>query len=309
MRILRSVVVLLVLLLVWAGAAGCSVRRLALNKVADTLSAGGSTFTSDNDPELVRDALPFSLKLMESILAETPEHVGLLTALGSGFTQYAYAYVDQEGQRIEDEDLDRARQLGERARTLYLRGRDYALRGLEVRHPGLGQALAQDPRAAVARAKVDDVPLLYWGAASWAAAIAQSKDDPTLIGDLPKVEAMLDRALVLDEDWSLGAIHGLMITYAMSRVTGAGDPGEEATRHFRRALELGGGRLASPYVAYAESVCIPREDRAGFEENLGRALAVPVDAAPEFRLENLIVQRRARWLLSRVDQLFLPAIP
>jgi len=305
----KAVILLFSLLLLGAGGAGCSIRKLAMNRVADALSSGSGTFASDNDPELVGDALPFSLKLMESILAETPRHEGLLTALGGGFTQYAYAFVQQQAERVEDEDLDRARELQLRARNLYLRGRDYALRGLEVRHAGLGAALAADPGAAVARTTPADVPLLYWCAASWAGAIAQAKDDPVLVGDLPKVEALVDRALVLDEGWNRGALHGLMITYEMSRVTGEGDPVERATRHFRRAVELGGGRMASPYVAYAESVCVPREDRAGFEENLARALAVAVDAAPEWRLENLILQRRARWLLGRADRLFLPAIP
>jgi hypothetical protein len=33
------------------------------------------------------------------------------------------------------------------------------------------------------------------------------------------------------------------------------------------------------------------------------------DAKPEFRLANLVMQRRAKWLLSRSDQLFLRASP
>jgi hypothetical protein len=34
------------------------------------------------------------------------------------------------------------------------------------------------------------------------------------------------------------------------------------------------------------------------------ALALDVDRRPELRLANLIAQKRARFLLSRVDQLF-----
>ena len=37
-------------------------------------------------------------------------------------------------------------------------------------------------------------------------------------------------------------------------------------------------------------------------------LAIDVDARPEWRLANLIMQRRARWLLSREDDLFLDPI-
>src|SRR5688500_10592607 len=76
-----------------AVASGCSVRTLAVNSMGDALAASGSGFGTDNDPELVGAAAPFSLKLMESVLAESPNHKGLLLAATQGFVQYAYAYV------------------------------------------------------------------------------------------------------------------------------------------------------------------------------------------------------------------------
>jgi predicted anti-sigma-YlaC factor YlaD len=51
-------------------------------------------------------------------------------------------------------------------------------------------------------------------------------------------------------------------------------------------------------------VAVSQQDRAEFESLLNRALTIDPDARPEWRLANLIMQRRARWLLSRVDQLF-----
>jgi predicted anti-sigma-YlaC factor YlaD len=58
-------------------------------------------------------------------------------------------------------------------------------------------------------------------------------------------------------------------------------------------------------VALAESVCIQDQKRAEFEELIGRALAVDPDALPAARLENLVLQARARWLSSRAAELFL----
>ncbi len=287
----------------------CSVRKLAVRKVANALTAGGSTFTSDDDPELVRDALPFSLKLMESLLAEAPDHPGLLLTLGSGFTQYGFAFVQQEAERVEDDDLDQARELQARARRLYLRGRNYALQGLESAHPGFTNLLRSNPRQATTSAKPSDVPFLYWAATGWAAAIAQAKDDPSLVADLPQVEALIDRAFELDESWNQGTLHAFLITFEMSRTTGSGDPIQRATHHYHRALELSHNTLAGPHVAFAEAVCIPTEDREQFEAVLQKALAIDADLAPPSRLENLIHQKRARWLLNRIDKLFLPSLP
>src|SRR5262245_34325609 len=83
-------------LLVAALTNGCSIRRIAVNKLGDALAGGGTTFATDDDPELVKAAVPFSLKLMESLLEENPSHRGLLQASASGFTQYSYAFVQQD---------------------------------------------------------------------------------------------------------------------------------------------------------------------------------------------------------------------
>ncbi len=284
---------------------GCSIRQMAIDEMSDALAAGGDVYATDDDPDLIKAASPFSLKLMESMLAENPEHKGLLLSLSRGFTQYGYAFVQQEADEIEDEDYLGAEALRDRARRLYLRARDYGIRGLEVDHPGLGEELRHDPAAALSQVRTDDTGFLYWTSVSWAAAIALSGDDPDLIGDLPVVEALIDRALELDESYGDGAIHSFLITYEMNRSGGEGDPEARSRRHFNRAVELSSGGLAAPFVTLAEAVSIPNQDREEFRSLLQRALAIDPDERPEWRLANLIYQRRARWLMDREEDLFL----
>ncbi len=296
---------LLLLALVPALLAGCSFRKMAVSKVGDALSSGGSTFSSDDDPELVRAAVPFSLKLMESLLAEVPDHQGLLLATASGFTQYGYAFVQIDADELESRDVDAADAMRQRARKLYLRARNYGLRGLNERHRGFEAELRKNPKAAVTRLTKKDVPLIYWTAMSWAAAISVLKDNPDLIADLGTVEALMDRALQLDESYDQGALHGFFINYEMTRKGGAGDPAVRSKQHFDRAVELSQGRQAGPYVSYAEAVMVQTQHKKQFEELLNAALAINPDADPTARLINLIMQKRARWLLARTDELFL----
>jgi predicted anti-sigma-YlaC factor YlaD len=273
---------------------GCSMQRLAVNKLGDALASGGTTFTSDDDPELVGAALPFSLKLMESLLAESPRHRPLLVATARGFTQYTYGWIGQQADEIEAFDIGEATRQRTRARSLYLRARDYGLRALG---PGIGDPLRGDPKRAMSLAKRDDVPALYWTAAAWGLAISVSKDDPELVADLPLVEALILRAAELDPSFDSGSIETFLITWEAARPA-------HAHGHFTRAIELSGGRLASPYLAYAEAVSVQEQKRDEFEELLQRALRIDPAAAPEWRLQNVIAQRRARWLLSRVSDLF-----
>lgn len=283
---------------------GCSVRQEALSRIGDALAEGGTAFAADDDPELIRTAAPFSLKLIESLLAETPRHKGLLLAASRGFTQYAYAFLQQEAEEAEPHDLARAAALESRARRLYRRARDYGVRGLAVERPGFERRLREDPRRAAAEIQGADVPLLYWTAASWGALIGVSKAEPDVLGELPVVEALIDRALALDESFDRGAIHTFLIGYEGVRQGVSGDPAERARRHFDRAMELSGGKEAAPLLALAEAVAVPQQRKAEFEALLKQALQIDSAQANALRLANLVAQRRARWLLSRTDQLF-----
>jgi predicted anti-sigma-YlaC factor YlaD len=285
----------------------CSIKKIAINKLGNALASGGSTFESDDDPDLVGEALPFSLKLMESLLAESPRHTGLLTAAASGFTEYSYAYVGQQAERAFGEDLQASNALRARSRRLYLRAHVYAMRALEIRYPGFAAGLDANPATALARVRKSDVPLLYWTAAAYGLAVSASKDDPEMIAQLPLIEMFVRRAMQLDEGWNEGALPEFLINLESTH-SGAKAEAEvraKIQQYFDSALRLSGGRRASLFVTYAENSCIPAQNRAQFKEMLERALNINPDERRETRLATLMAQRRARWMLGRIDELFL----
>lgn len=105
-------------LLVWP-LSGCSIRQTAVNILGDALSGGGGVYPSDDDPELIREALPFGLKMFESLLEVSPDHRGLLLAAARGFTVYAFLIQDQ-ADRLDASNLHEAQRLRARASKLYL---------------------------------------------------------------------------------------------------------------------------------------------------------------------------------------------
>lgn len=283
---------------------GCSIKRFAVKSVANSLTSGPDVFASDDDPELVRDALPFGLKMMESLLASVPDHEGLLLTCCRGYTQYAYAFVQMDADSIESIDRARAAQLRERALKLYLRARAFGLRGLERRERGITQRLVTSPDQAVARLKARDVPMMYWTAAAWGSAISVGRDRPELAADITSVRALMTRALTLDEDFESGAIHEALIALdALPEMMGGSKP--RARQHFERALELSHGARPGPFVMLAENVSVATQNRAEFERLLRLALEIDPEKSPGNRLETLLTQRKARALLARADDLFL----
>lgn len=285
----------------------CSVKRYAINKLGDALAGAGSTFASDDDPELIRAAVPFSLKLIESLLAENPKHQGLLLAAAQGFTEYAYAFVQEDADEAEDTDKVKATAMRARAAKLYLRARNYGLRGIEVKHPGFADRLKANPKEAVKELKKSEAALMYWTAISWGAALSASHDF-AMIPEIPRFEALIDRVLEVDEAFDEGTAHAFMITYEMSRLNAKPDRAARAKEHFDRAVALGGGHQVGPLVAYAENVLVAQKNKTEFQNMLRQALRLDINASPANRELNLAVQRRARWLLSRTDKLF-PAVP
>jgi predicted anti-sigma-YlaC factor YlaD len=284
---------------------GCSmIKRRAVGMVASTLAAGGDVFTRDDDPELVGAAIPFGLKLYESLLDSAPKDANLLIATCSSFTQYGVAYLETEATVLgEATHHDEVAHLKARALKLYLRAKGYCLRALEVRFPGITPQLLTDPGPELARARKKDVPLLYWMAASWGSAIALGLDRPDLVIDLPTVRVLAERALALDESWNAGALHEMLISIDSMPAALGGSP-ERARQHFARAVELQQGSSPGPYIALAVGVAVPAQDRAEFEKLLNQALAIDPEKAPKARLVTLIQQRRGRALLDHVDTMF-----
>jgi len=297
----RSIVTLMMVGIVALPLSACSFRRVAVNVMGDALAGGGGVYTSDDDPDLIREAIPFGLKTYESLLGVSPEHRGLLLAAASGFTAYAYLIQD-EADRIDAIDLLRARALRARAHRLYLRGRDYALRGLEVRHPGFTSHLRQDPSSALALTTLDDVPCLYWAGAAWAGALTAAKDDLHLLAELPIAGALVGRVLELDAEYERGAADEFFIAYEGGRPGGSES---RARDHYRRALEISGGQRASVHLALAEGAVIREQNLEEFRALIVAALAVDPDRVPSLRLANTIARRRARWLETRIPELFV----
>jgi predicted anti-sigma-YlaC factor YlaD len=302
----RPLTALLALALL-VSASGC--RTIVVGFAADAVAGGGGgSMAQDDDPELVRDAVPFGLKSMEGLLEQAPRHEGLLLALASGFTQYAFAFVASPADAADMKgDLTAARDGRARARKLLVRARDYGLRGLDVREEGSAARLKPGPELAQTLRAFGkkDVPLLYWTAAAWSLAISNAKGDMALVADLPVPIAMMDRAIELDEGWGDGALHEYFLALDPGRTAVEGGGPEKAKQHYERALALSKNKKLGPHVSYAEGVLVKAQDRAGFTRLLEEVLRADPAADKANRLVNVLAQRRARQLLDYADDLFL----
>lgn len=279
--------------------AGCSLDSLGSRVAAGALAGHGDVYAADDDPDLIASAAPFGLKVTDALIAKRPDDRALRLSAARGYAQYAYAFVQLPADALEARDVAAAYEQRARAQRLYVRARDHGLAAL---------ALAPDfplhADSPLARVRRDDAELLYWTAAAWFGAITLSKDDPAMLGSLPRAQALLDRAAALDPGTAGGALHVLQLAVEAGRPDAGPDALARARSHYELALAATRGRDAGVHVAMAEAIAQRRGTKDAFEAMLARALAVNADADPARRLANHIAQRRARWLLTQAEDLF-----
>lgn len=278
-----------------------SCQRIALTAMANALAHSGSGFGSDDDPALIENASPFALKTMQTLADELPDHAPIQLATCANFTQYAYAFVSDQAAMAPS--VSEQKRLNLRARKLFLRARRYCLQALRITDKNALRAFETGQE--IGSFKAEHAGLLYWTAASWALAATADKEQLDMIGDLKTIERMLHKALALDADYDQGALHEFMITFDGARSETMGGSPARARAAFQRAVALSQGRKAAPFVALAENVSVAEQNSAEFETLLKQALAVSLDAAPQYRLANIIAQRRAAYLLAHQDDFFI----
>jgi predicted anti-sigma-YlaC factor YlaD len=297
-----------ILAVMLAAIAACSLNKIAMNKVAGMLSApsGNNVFTQDNDPELVGDALPFAIKLYESLLASVPNHEGLRLRTGSLYIMYANAFLQTPADMMSKQELDHKEFMLERAKNLYLRGRDMLFVGLEKKNPSLLQQLKNRKyKEALAPYTKKDVPALYWAAAGWVGAFGVNPFDMKLGLTLPQGAAMMERVIELDPDFSRGAVHNFYVLYYGSLPEYMGGDPKKAREHFEKARAASRDRDTSPLVSLATTVAVKEQNVEEFRSLLQRVLDVDPNSDLDNRLVNILNQRKARWLLDHVDDYFL----
>lgn len=286
---------------------GCDLQRLAVDQTADVLYAGSGALDRESDVQFAREALPASLKTLETFLVSAPDNRKLLELVARGYYSYAFGFLegDFERARVEMADEDTINDLNRRAVLHYLRSREYGFELLGK--PELKEAaFANDEEALKAQLEdleKEDVPGLFWAGFGWASAINLSQDNPDMVANLGTVELMMKRVVELDEAYFDGGIHLFFGVFYASRPAMFGGNPDKAKVHFDRAMELYGRQnLMIPYL-YARVWAPQVQDKKLFYDLMHRVSTANLEAEPDRRLNNQIAQDRAKFWLEHADEL------
>jgi hypothetical protein len=264
---------------------GCAgLVQKASDRFADNL---GKAVLDQDDPATVRDGLPAYLLLLDSLVAGADANDPALagTLLSAAKLDSAYAG------NFTGDDPARAQRLAAKAFA-------YARRATCLRDARLCAALDGDSDTFNAAIVANtDAPLLYALASAWLGMVQANSSDWGAIADLPKIEALLERVVVLDPRTDGGQAHVYLGVLDSLRPEAIGGKPEVGRKHFETGLELSGGRNLMAKTLEAEYYA-----RLVFDQELHDRLLNEVIAAdphaPGFTLVNTLAQARARKLLE-----------
>lgn len=267
---------------------GCS----AIASSAGTSLAGNLTtaMLDQPDPELVREAIPAYLLMLDSFVVGDPEGESILAAASQLYAAYGSAFVDDP----------------ERAKVLTTRARDYGNRALcaaDKSACGIDSLSFDNYVAQIQKVNAKSANALYSYALANLAYIRANSGDYTALADLPKVQAALEHLLAIGAGSNEADTYmylGILNTLRPAAL--GGDP-ETGQANFLRAIELSDGKNLAAKVEYARSYARLIYDRELHDQLLNEVLASPVEQ-PGLTLFNTIARDEAIALLASANDYF-----
>ena len=274
-------------ILVASGIATSGCASLIAGSAADTLSAA---ILNQTDPAIVESGAPAYLLLLDGLIHQSPDNGSLLAAGAQLYAVYGALFAADE----------------ERAQALTGKAKSYGERALCVTHREAcaWSELSYDGYLlALEDVKAKRVPELFAYAIGWLSNLQATSSDWGTVADLPKVEATLNRIVLLEEDYQNGAAHVYLGVLNSLRPPALGGKPEVARHHFERALTLSEGKDLSAKVEFARSYARLLYDRELHDRLLTEVVMAPVEA-DGFTLFNVLAKTQAQELLKSGEDYF-----
>ena len=311
--LMKHIALLLVFLLALGA---CSPRKMAVREMTSIVETGMTALEQDDDLKMLEQALPANIKLLEMILASSPEDADLLTLLSRSYGSYTFMLLEPKFEasffRAADPDADKdieniADQLKIYVSRYYKKGADFAMQALEINHPGASNKLKKvdtiEPFLQTLGKK--DVPALFWYGFNLAAWVNLNLDSVKALSQAHIAERCMRRVIELQPNYFNGSAHLVLIAYYASRPPMMGGNLDAARGHYTALKKLLGDSFLMTDLFFARYYLPQTQDRQAFETLLADVKAASQDDAA-FPLFNAVAGSKAGIYLEGIDALFEP---
>jgi len=301
--ILTAVVTALVL--------ACSPKTLIVRQMAEMVDNGVTAFERDSDLDLTEKAIPANIKLLEAMLANSPDERRLTTLIARMYGSYGFGFLETRLERAlytdshqgpDEPDIDA---LKDQLNHTYKKGMNYALDALEQEVPGARTALARVASidSYLKRLDKNDVAPLFWYGFNLGAWVNRNLDSIRAVSRAHVARKVMERVLELDPGYNTGGAHLFLMAYFGSRPSMMGGSQEKAGVHYRQLRQIAGEEYLLADLFYGRFCLHQQQDREGFVATMQRIADHPIKDG-DLALYNAIAAQRADIYLAAVDRLF-----
>ncbi len=259
----------------------------ATSRMADNLS---NAILNQDDPQTVKDASPAYLIMIDSLIEGDPKNVTTLLSGSKLYSSFTSAFVKDEvrSKRLAEKSLSYAR----RALCIDLQSLCHSLDSrLDHLYPIINSV------------GKSDLAVLYTFASAWAGWIQVNSDDWGAIAQIPKLTALFEHSITLDQHYDDGGSHLYLGVLASQIPPSLGGKPEQAKAYFESADKLSEGKNLMVKLLYAEHYARLVFDQELHDQLLKSVLSAEVEA-PGLTLINSLAQQRASVLLKESTDYF-----
>jgi hypothetical protein len=289
----------------------CSPKTAIVRQMTDLVDGGMIAFERDGDLELIEPSIPANIKLLEAMLANSPDDRRLITLLSRLYGSYTFGFVETrlEAALYRDPSADTGTQtidqLKDQVSRRYEKGIGYALTALEKSEPGATDAFKKVNTITPYLDRLDrrSVAPLFWYGFNLGAWVNRNLDSVRAVSHAHVARKVMERVIEIDPAYNHGGAHLFLLAYFGSRSPMMGGNQEKAREHYQRLKQIAGEEYLLPDLFFGRFCLQQQQDRGAFVDLMQRIIDYPpVDN--ELALYNAIAGRRAGIYLSAVDALF-----
>ncbi|MDL1872807.1 hypothetical protein FBR05_11485 [Deltaproteobacteria bacterium PRO3] len=291
------------------GASACGFKKVATKASAQIFYDATPSIDREDDVELAEQASLGFLKMLEGFYLQNPKDKQVLLLLTKAYSAYAFGFTENEilaNKGGNQADYDRAMA---RAKRFYTRARDYGIQLLSLK-PAFAKSqegTLDEFQKSLKKFGPGDLEELFWAGFAWGNYVNFNKDSTDAVAEVPRIEAIFNRILELDETYYFGGPHLFFGAFYGSRPKLLGGDPEKSKMHFDKAIAITQGKALMGAVNKALYYAVQVQDAALYTSLLGEVVAADAAALPEQRLSNELAKRRAKILLEKKSLFFTQA--
>jgi len=289
----------------------CSPKTMIVNQMTEMVDDGITAYERDSDLDLVEKSIPANIKLLETMLVNSPSNDRLATLIARLCGSYGFGFVETRLEKAlyqataKNPDGSEIQSLKGQVNRIFEKGMRYALDALEQREPGARAAFSKVTSIEPYLARLDnaDVAPLFWYGFNLGAWVNRNLDSIRAVSRAHVARKVMERILDLDPAHHNGGAHLYLLAYFGSRPPMMGGNQAKAREHYIEVKRIAGDDYLLAELFYARFCLQQQQERDAFEATLQRI----VDHSPadnNIALYNAIAARRAGIYLEAVDSFF-----